>query len=274
MDVVQEVRFKRQGLIEAPFRMAVVGGSGSGKTAYLLSLFRTLVCRFKHILLFTPVYNAAYDGFVWPDHIHKVTTHEELEYNLSVAKRKIERHAQTKKQKFLIILDDMGDTQTRSPTLLGLMNYGRHINVSLVLLCQTYKHIPVNGRASITHLCCCNVSDSDVENVLRSMCIHASKRRLIRAMAIMRSAGTRRVLFIEDSVFCQNLERICYDFADESVVKRCLDPGLLLAQFSHMKTRLADIVDAATKGDTSASAGPAEGKDGSKTDKGDADSDN
>ncbi|WOC35492.1 DNA packaging protein/ATPase [Equine parapoxvirus] len=244
MDVVQEARFRRESLTEAPFRMALVGGSGSGKTAYLLSLFRTLVRRFKHILLFTPVYNSAYDGYVWPDHIQKVTTHEELEYNLSVTKRKIEKYAQTRKHRFLIILDDMGDTQTRSPTLLGLMNYGRHINVSLVLLCQTYKHIPVNGRASITHLCCCNVSDSDVENVLRSMSIRGSKKRLIRAMAIMRSAGSRRVLIIEDSVFCQNQERICYDFADDAVVRQSLDPGILLAQFSHMKDRLSDIVGA------------------------------
>ncbi|ADY76708.1 PP28 [Orf virus] len=106
------------------------------------------------------------------------------------------------------------------------------------------------------------------------MSIRGSKKRLIRAMAIMRSAGTRRVLIIEDSVFCQNQERICYDFADESVVKRCLDPGILLAQFSHMKTRLADIVDAETKGDRGDCAGRGDGKDGSESDRGDSDGGN
>ncbi|AWU47167.1 ATPase/DNA packaging protein [Sea otter poxvirus] len=244
MDRIQEKTFCRASLLTAPFRMALVGGSGSGKTAYLLSLFSTLVKGYKHILLFLPVYNSAYDGYVWPDHIQKVTSPEELEYILSTTKSKIEKYALMKssQHKFLIILDDMGDMQTKSKTLLGLLNYGRHINISVILLCQTYKHVPVNGRASITHLCCCNVSESDIENMLRSMSIKGSKKQLLRAMCIIRTATTdRRVHIIEDSVFCNGEQRICYDKADDVVLSRELNPKILLSQFSHMKDKLHDI---------------------------------
>ncbi|AQY16713.1 MC140 [Molluscum contagiosum virus subtype 2] len=248
MDRVQEARFARASLLRAPFRMALVGGSGSGKTLYLLSLFRTLVGAYRHIFLFTPVLNSAYDGYVWPDHIQKVSSHEELEYTLSVAKKKIERYVAGSHggERFLLILDDLGDMQLRSRTLLGLLNYGRHLNVSLAMLCQTYKHVPVNGRASITHLCCCNVSESDVENMMRSMSIKGSKKLLLQAMAVMRAAlKARQVFIIEDSVFCDGEQRICYDAADERVLARELDTSILLRQFSHMKSQLPAIVEAA-----------------------------
>ncbi|QGN68134.1 ATPase/DNA packaging protein [Equine molluscum contagiosum-like virus] len=247
MDRVQECRFRRGSLLRAPFRMALVGGSGSGKTLYLLSLFRTLVARYRHIFLFTPVHNAAYDGYVWPDHIQKVATPEELEYTLSVTKKKIERYvaAGAGAERFLLIMDDLGDMQLRSRTLLGLLNYGRHLNTALVLVCQTYKHVPVNGRASITHLCCCNVSESDVENMMRSMSIKGSKKLLLQAMTVMRAAvRARQVLIVEDSVFCDGEQRICYDAADADVVARQLDPSILLRQFSHMKRQLSAIVAA------------------------------
>lgn len=246
MDRVQEHKFQRRSLLRAPFRMALVGGSGSGKTLYLLSLFRTLVARYRHIFLFTPVHNAAYDGYVWPDHVQKVTTPEELEYTLATTKTKIEKYVASSantSEHFLLILDDLGDMQLRSRTLLGLMNYGRHLRIAVVIACQTYKHVPVNGRASITHLCCCNVSESDVENMMRSMSIRGSKKQLLQAIAVMRAAiKPRQVLIIEDSVFCDGEQRICYDAADSSVVAHKVDTEILIRQFSHMKKQLPDIV--------------------------------
>uniref|UniRef100_A0AAU7E107 DNA packaging protein OPG160 n=1 Tax=Rousettus bat poxvirus TaxID=3141933 RepID=A0AAU7E107_9POXV len=246
MDRVQEHKFRRQSLLRAPFRMALVGGSGSGKTLYLLSLFRTLVARYRHIFLFTPVHNSAYDGYVWPDHVQKVTTPEELEYTLATTKKKIEKYvasSSSTSEHFLLILDDIGDMQLRSRTLLGLMNYGRHLRIAVIVVCQTYKHVPVNGRASITHLCCCNVSESDVENMMRSMSIQGSKKLLLQAISVMRAAiKPRQVLIIEDSVFCDGEQRICYDAADSSVVARKIDTEILIRQFSHMKKQLTDIV--------------------------------
>lgn len=73
-----------------PFRMVLTGGSGSGKTIYLLSLFSTLVKKYKHIFLFTPVYNPDYDGYIWPNHINFVSSQESLEYNLIRTKSNIE----------------------------------------------------------------------------------------------------------------------------------------------------------------------------------------
>ncbi|AAL69857.1 SPV118 DNA packaging protein [Swinepox virus] len=248
MNRFKEKHFFRRSLNKSPFRLALVGGSGSGKTMYLLSLFSTLIDKYKHIFLFTPVYNEAYDSYIWPDHVNKVTTSEELEYSLVTTKQKIEKYIESKGTKnadmFLIILDDMGDKQTRSSCLLDLLNHGRHLNISIILLCQTYKHVPVNGRTSITHFCCCNVSDSDIENMLRSMSIVGSKKDLLKSISIMRSsiAGRRRVLIIEDSVFSEGEQRICFDSADEHVINNDVNPIILLKQFSHMKKNLPKIL--------------------------------
>ncbi|QDJ95059.1 ATPase-DNA packaging protein [Hypsugopox virus] len=248
MNRFQEKQFDRNSLLKAPFRIALVGGSGSGKTAYLLSLFSTLVNKYKHIFLFTPVYNPDYDSYIWPDHVNKVTTPEELEYALLTVKHKIKKYIETKGSKdadlFLLIFDDMGDKQTKSTILLDFLNHGRHLNTSIILLCQTYKHVPINGRTSITHFCCCNVSDSDVENMLRSMSITGSKKNLVKSISLLRSVSVnkRRVLIIEDSVFSECEQRICYDTADENVIKNEINPLILLKQFSHMKKKLSKIL--------------------------------
>ncbi|APG58340.1 protein A32 [BeAn 58058 virus] len=138
----------------------------------------------------------------------------------------------------------MGDKQTKSTTLLDFLNHGRHINTSVILLCQTYKHVPITGRTSITHFCCCNVSDSDVENMLRSMSITGSKKDLLKSISLLRSVSVnkRRVLIIEDSVFSECEQRICYDTADESVINNIVNPNILLKQFSHMKKDLSKII--------------------------------
>nr|WGO62746.1 A32 protein [Wadden Sea poxvirus] len=248
MNRFQEKRFLRESLLKSPFRMALVGGSGSGKTVYLLSLFDTLVIKYKHIFLFTPVYNSEYDSYIWPDHINKVTTYEELDYALITTKKKIEKHITIKSIKksehFLIILDDMGDKQTKSGCLLDFLNHGRHLNTSIILLCQTYKHVPINGRTSITHFCCFNVSDSDIENMLRSMSITGSKKELLKAISLIKaiSVNKRNILIIEDSVFSDGEQRICNDKADDNVIKRIPNPNILVKQFSHMKKELPNII--------------------------------
>ncbi|AAR07478.1 121L [Yaba monkey tumor virus] len=249
MNRFKEKHFYRKSLLKHPFRIALVGGSGSGKTAYLLSLFNTFVEKYRHIFLFTPVYNSEYDSYIWPDHVNRVTTYEELDYSLITTKQKIEKYVKKQgndktTEMFLLILDDMGDKQIRSSCLLDFLNHGRHLNTSIILLCQTYKHVPVNGRTSITHFCCCNVSDSDIENMLRSMSITGSKKDLLKSVSLMRSVSVnkRRVIIIEDSVFSEGEQRVCYDTADDDVIKNNVNFSILLKQFSHMKKQLPAIL--------------------------------
>ncbi|QRY19000.1 ORF-130 [Teiidae poxvirus 1] len=243
MDIVKEVKFNRNSLLNDYFRIAILGGSGSGKTTFLLSLFKTFIIRYKHIFLFTPILNPSYDYFIWPDHVYKIATPEELEYSLSKMKQDLMDLGKksSTNHKFLLILDDLGDMQLKSKILPWLINTGRHIKLSIVLLCQTYRHVPPNCRSSITHLCCCNVADGDIENITRSMSLVATKP-IIRALAVMRSASkSRKVYIIENTVFAKDI-RVCYDTADNSVIEQKKDTSVLLSQFSHMKDQLHTII--------------------------------
>ncbi|AID46705.1 virion assembly protein [Pigeonpox virus] len=245
MDIVREVKFNRNSLLNDYFRMVILGGSGSGKTTFLLSLFKTFIAKYKHIFLFTPILNSSYNYYVWPDHIYKITTAEELEYSLSKMKQDLVNLGKkgSINHKFLVILDDLGDMQLKSKILSWLVNTGRHIKMSIVMLCQTYRHVPSNCRSSITHLCCCNVSDADIENITRSMSLVATKQ-IIKALSVMRAASRgKKVYIIENTVFANKDIRICYDTADKSVIEQKSDTTILLSQFSHMKDQLHTILN-------------------------------
>ncbi|AEN03726.1 virion protein [Yokapox virus] len=249
MNSFQEKRFSRESLLDMPFRMVLIGGSGSGKTAYLLSLFSTIVKKYKHIFLFTPVYNPDYDGYIWPDHINTVDTSEALEYALRDTKIKITKYitknSHKKTDHFLIIIDDMGEKLSKSSTIINFLNFGRHLNTSLIMLCQTYRHVPVAGRTNITHFCSFNISISDAENMLRSMPIKGKRKDILYMINMIQIAksNTRLVIIIEDSVFCKGELRICTDTADNDVINQKLNPAILLKQFSHMKKNLHSIIE-------------------------------
>ncbi|ALA62519.1 virion assembly protein [Turkeypox virus] len=246
MDTVKELRFNRRSLLTDYFRMVILGGSGSGKTTFLLSLFKTLVVKYNHIYLFTPILNPSYDYYVWPDHVFKINTPDELEYSLARMKDNlvtIKKAKDTTNHQFLIILDDLGDMQLKSKMLSWMVNTGRHIKISIIMLCQTYRHVPSNCRCSITHLCCCNVSDADIENITRSMSLLSTKP-MIRALSIMRAASKgRKIFIIENSVFANKDIRICYDFSDKYVIDKKQDVSILLNQFSYLKHNLPSILD-------------------------------
>ncbi|AST09546.1 ATPase/DNA packaging protein [NY_014 poxvirus] len=250
MNSFQEKRFSRETLLKMPFRMVLTGGSGSGKTIYLLSLFSTLVKKYKHIFLFTPVYNPDYDGYIWPDHINTVETPEALEYALRDTKIKITKYitknSHKKAEHFLIIVDDMGEKLSKSGTIIDFLNFGRHLNTSLIMLCQTYRHVPVAGRSNITHFCSFNISLSDAENMLRSMPVKGKRKDILYMLNIIQNgkSNTRLAIIIEDSVFCEGELRICTDIADKDVIEQKLNPDILLKQFSHMKKNLNTILEA------------------------------
>ncbi|AUL80614.1 DNA packaging protein [Vaccinia virus] len=123
MHCFQEKQFSRENLLKMPFRMDLTGGSGSGKPTCLLSLCSTLVKKYKHIFLFTPVYNPDYDGYLWPNHIKFVSCQESLEYNLIRTKSNLEKciaDAQNHKKSahILLIFDDVGDKLSKWNTLI------------------------------------------------------------------------------------------------------------------------------------------------------------
>ncbi|ADZ24161.1 ATPase [Cowpox virus] len=250
MNCFQEKQFSRENLLKMPFRMVLTGGSGSGKTIYLLSLFSTLVKKYKHIFLFTPVYNPDYDGYIWPNHINFVSSQEALEYNLIRTKSNIEKCiavAQNHKKSahFLLIFDDVGDKLSKCNTLIEFLNFGRHLNTSIILLCQTYRHVPILGRANITHFCSFNISISDAENMLRSMPVKGKRKDILNMLNMIQTArsNNRLAIIIEDSVFCEGELRICTDTADKDVIEQKLNIDILVNQYSHMKKNLNTILE-------------------------------
>ncbi|QGT46632.1 ORF195 [Saltwater crocodilepox virus] len=243
---IEEVRFDRNSLLADDFRLVFLGGSGSGKTVYLLSLLRGMVRKFRHVFLMLPVPNPAYDGYVWPDHITTVANEHQLDYALLRYKAFAEELSKSasRRKAVLLVLDDLGDLQYRSRELAPIFNHGRHVNISVAVLCQTFRHIPHSCKTSITHLVCCSVVMNDLENLLKYMSVAMEKKKLLRFVDMFCSNNKKRkVLIIENSLFSGGRARVCTDAVDKRVLAGELDLDVLRAQFSRMRANLKEAIE-------------------------------
>jgi Cdc6-like AAA superfamily ATPase len=141
-----------------PFRLYIVGASGSGKSNLLLNLMsRTEFYKgyFDEVFVISPTANELDDSYAIldlpPERFFQPNV-EVLSVIESIQKKNIEKKGIGNAPKILIILDDVISYRkfTSSKQLLKLFVMGRHYGISLCLLSQAYHRILKSIRLNMS----------------------------------------------------------------------------------------------------------------------------
>ena len=144
-----------------PYRILIVGGSGSGKTNVLLNLINNQPYIDKIYLYAKDPYEAKYQYLinkrekVGLGHLKDPKAFMEYSNDMKDVCKNIENYNPGKKRKILIALDDMiADTinnKKLNPEVTELFIRGRKRNISIVFITQSYFKVPKDVRLNSTH---------------------------------------------------------------------------------------------------------------------------
>ena len=144
-----------------PYRILIIGGSGSGKTNALLNLIENQPDVDKIYLYAKDPYDAKYQylikirekvgskRFNYPD------TFIEYSDDMQDVYKNIDGYNIDKERKILIVFDDMivdmFNKKKLNSIVIELFIRGRQLNISLFFITQSYFKVPKNVRLNTTH---------------------------------------------------------------------------------------------------------------------------
>ena len=142
-----------------PYRILIVGGSGSGKTNALLNLMNNQPDIDQIYLYAKDPYEAKYQYLinkrekVGLDHFKDPKAFMESSNDMEDVYKNIENYNAGKKRKILIVFDDMIadmiNNKKLDPVVTELFIKGRKLNTSIVFITQSY--LPKDVRLNSTH---------------------------------------------------------------------------------------------------------------------------
>ena len=144
-----------------PYRMLIVGGSGSGKTNALLNLINNQPDNDKTYLYAKVPYKAKYQYLtnkrekVGLDHFKDPKAFMEYSNDMEDVYKNVEHYNPRKKRKILIVFDDMIadmiNNKKINPVVTELFIRGRKLDISIVFITQSYFKLPKDVRLNSTH---------------------------------------------------------------------------------------------------------------------------
>ena len=144
-----------------PYRILIVGGSGSGKTNALLNLINNQPDIDKIYLYAKDPYEAKYQYLtnkrekVELNHYDDPKAFMEYSNDMQDVYKNIEDYNPRKNRKILIVFDDMIadmiNNKKLDPIVTELFIRGRKINISIVFINQSYFKVPEDVRLNSTH---------------------------------------------------------------------------------------------------------------------------
>jgi SpoVK/Ycf46/Vps4 family AAA+-type ATPase len=181
--------FNKHG-IEIPFRMLIIGGSGSGKTQTFLNILHNFSGTFQAIHLITknkdePLYNYLADelgkkGF---------EIHEGMKSAPDLDKF-------DKKEQTLIVFDDLVLEKNQS-IIEEYYIRARKLNCSVIYLSQSYYAVPLNIRRNLTYLIIKRLQSlKDLYAILREYALGVDKKVLKKMYE--ESTGTKQDFLLVD----------------------------------------------------------------------------
>ena len=144
-----------------PYRILIVGGSGSGKTNALLNLISNQPDIDKIYLYAKDLYEAKYPYLintrekVGLDHFDDPKAFMEYSNDMQDVYKNIKNYNPGKERKVLIVFDDMIadmiNNKKVNPIVTELLIRGRKLNISIVFIIQSYFKVPKDVRLNSTH---------------------------------------------------------------------------------------------------------------------------
>ena len=144
-----------------PYRILIVGGSGSGKTNALLNLINNLPDIDKIYLYAKDPHEKKYQYLinkrekVGLNHFNDPKAFMEYSNDMQDVYKNTEDYSPIKKRKILIVFDDMIadmiDNNKLNPIVTELFIRGRKLNISIVFTTQSYFKVPKDVRLTSTH---------------------------------------------------------------------------------------------------------------------------
>ena len=142
-----------------PYRILIIGGSGSGKTNALLNLIHNQPDIDKIYLYAKDPYENKYQFLinkresVGISHLNDPKAFIEYSNDMHDVYKNIDNYNLDEENKILIAFDDMiADMINKlSSVVTELFIKGRKLNISLVFISQSYLKVPKDGRSNSTH---------------------------------------------------------------------------------------------------------------------------
>ena len=144
-----------------PYRILIIGGSGSGKTNLLLNLIENQPDIDKIYLYAKDPYEAKYQYLikirekVGIDHHNDPRAYIEYSNDMHDVYKNINYYNPYKENKILIVFDDMIADMVHKKKLdsitTELFIRGRKLNISLVFITQSYFKVPKDVKINTTH---------------------------------------------------------------------------------------------------------------------------
>ena len=144
-----------------PYRILIIGGSGSGKTKALLNLINNQPDTDKIYLYAKDLYETKYQYLinkrekVGLDHFDNPQAFMEYSNDMQDVYKNTEDYNPIKKRKVLIIFDDMNadiiNNKKLNPVVTELFIRGRKLNIYIVFITQSYFKVLKDVRLNSTH---------------------------------------------------------------------------------------------------------------------------
>ena len=144
-----------------PYRILIIGGSGSGKTNALLNLINNQLDNDKIYIYGNYPYETKYQCLI---NIHEIAGLKHHDYpkafmaysnNMQDIYKYIEENNPGKKRKVLIVFDDMiADiiyNKKLNPVVTELFIRGRKLNISIAFITKSYFKVAKDVRLNSTH---------------------------------------------------------------------------------------------------------------------------
>ena len=145
-----------------PYRILIIGGSGSGKTNALLNLINNQPDTVKIYLYAKDPYEKKKNQYlinkrqkVGLNQFNDPKAFMEYSNDMQDVHKNIEDYNPIKKHKVLIIFDDMIadmiNNNKLNPIVTELLIRGRKLNISIVFITRSYFKVPKDVRLNSTH---------------------------------------------------------------------------------------------------------------------------